>query len=71
MKEKGGILQLAPMGRLLKEAGAYRVSKSAKKELGVILEEFAINLSRRAIKLAKHAGRSTIKGEDLLLATKS
>jgi histone H3/H4 len=59
------------MGRLLRTAGANRVSRSAKKQLSIILEEFAIELSRKAITFAKHAGRTTIKGEDLLLATKS
>ena len=52
-------------------AGAYRISLSAKEELRTILEEFAINLSGKAIKFAKHAGWTTIKGEDLSLALKS
>jgi len=70
-KDKIHALQLASMGNLLKMAGAYRISLSAKEELRTILEEFAINLSGKAIKFAKHAGRTTIKGEDLSLALKS
>jgi len=70
MKEKGHILQLAPMDHLLRKAGAYRVSLTAKKELRNLLEDFAIELSRKAIKFASHAGRTTIKGEDILLAAK-
>ena len=70
MREKGYILQLAPMDHLLRKAGAYRVSLTAKKALRNVLEELAIKLSRKAIRFANHAGRTTIKGEDVLLASK-
>lgn len=68
MREKGHILQLAPMDHLIRESGANRVSDSAKRELRKIIESFALNLSRKAIKLANHAGRTTVKGEDISLA---
>jgi histone H3/H4 len=70
MKTKVHVLQLAPMGRLLRKAGADRVSETAKQELREILEDFGIELSRKAIKFANHAGRTTIKGEDVSLASK-
>lgn len=70
MKEKGHILQLAPMDHLLRKAGAERVSQTAKKALRQVLEEFAIILSRKAIVFANHAGRTTIKSEDVMLASK-
>ena len=71
VKEKGFVLQLAPMDHLMRKAGAYRVSETAKRELRKILEGFAVELSRKAIKLANHAGRTTIKDEDLSLANNS
>ena len=68
MKDKGHILQLASVGHLIKAAGAYRVSLTAKKELRRVLEEYALELSRKAIKFASHASRLTVKGEDISLA---
>ena len=44
-------LPIAPLGRILKNAGAERVSDSAKVELA-------------------HAGRKTVKAEDIKLALK-
>lgn len=63
-------IQLAPMDKLLRLAGAYRVSKTAKKELRDLLEDYAIVIGRKAVKFAKHANRSTVKGVDILLACK-
>jgi len=69
MRGKEYILQLATMDHLLRKAGAYRVSSTAKEALRKVLEEFALELSENAIKFANHAGRTTIKGEDVLLAS--
>jgi len=33
-----------------------------------ILEEYGLEISREAIKLAEHAGRKTVKAEDIKLA---
>lgn len=71
MRDKGHILQLASVDHLIRHAGASRVSVTAKEELRKILEEFAIKLSRKAIKFASHAGRTTVRGEDISLAAKS
>jgi histone H3/H4 len=61
-------LPLAPFERILKDAGAKRVSKSAMKEFAMVTEEIADDLARDAVKFAKHAGRKTIVGEDIRLA---
>ncbi|UCC91330.1 MAG: histone family protein [Candidatus Aenigmatarchaeota archaeon] len=61
-------LPLAPFERILKDAGAKRVSKTAMKEFAVVTEEIADDLARDAVKFAKHAGRKTIIGEDIRLA---
>ncbi|MBS7609752.1 NFYB/HAP3 family transcription factor subunit [Candidatus Bathyarchaeota archaeon] len=63
-------LQLAPMHRLLSKAGADRVSEGAAEELRRVLEEVAINLGREASILAGHAGRKTVRAEDIRLAAK-
>jgi DNA-binding protein len=62
---------LAVMNRVIKKAGAERVSDEASDTLRTILEEIANNLSKTAIDLANHAGRKTIKSEDILLAYKN
>ncbi|MEE9323373.1 MAG: histone family protein [Candidatus Aenigmarchaeota archaeon] len=61
-------LPLAPFERILKDAGAKRVSKSAMKEFAVVTEEIADDIARDAVKFAKHAGRKTVTGEDIRLA---
>ena len=62
---------LAVMNRVIKKAGAERVSDEASDTLRTILEEIAYNISRTAIDLANHAGRKTIKSDDILLAYKN
>lgn len=66
-----GELSLSAMGRLIKKAGAHRVSESAKIALREILEEFANEIAERAVKLAKHAKRTTVNGKDIKLAAKT
>jgi len=63
-------IPLAAMERLLKKAGAERVSEDAKEELRDALEEFAIRLGQDANKYSLHAGRKTVKSEDIKLARK-
>ncbi|HEX6647620.1 MAG TPA: histone family protein [Nitrososphaeraceae archaeon] len=62
---------LAVMNRVIKKAGAERVSDGASDTLRKILEEIANNISKTAIDLANHAGRKTIKSDDILLAYKN
>lgn len=63
-------LPVAPIKRILKNAGAGRVSDEAALELANVLEEIGEEISVKANKLAKHAGRKTIKAEDVVLAAK-
>ncbi len=64
------LLPLAAMEKILKEAGAERVSEGAKQALKEALEEEGVSLGERAWTLAKHAGRKTVKKEDIVLAMK-
>jgi DNA-binding protein len=65
------LLPLATMEKIMIKAGAERVSEDAKKELKKILEDYSIVIAEKSIKLAQHAGRKTIKAEDIKLALKS
>ena len=63
-------LQLAPMHRILKKAGAYRVSEEAAEELRKALETIGLNISKEALDFTRHAGRKTVKSEDIQIAVK-
>jgi histone H3/H4 len=64
------VIPIAPIGRLIRKTNAERVSESAAKELGTILEELGMGIALRAADLAKHAKRTTLKGADIRLAYK-
>lgn len=64
------ILPLAAMEKLLKAAGADRVSEDAKEALRNVLEEHAEHIGKKSIQYANHASRKTIKGSDIHLARK-
>ncbi|MDD4049929.1 MAG: histone family protein [Candidatus ainarchaeum sp.] len=64
-------LPIAAIDRLIRKAGAERVSEDAAEELGKILSEVAIDISKQAIELARHAKRKTVTSEDIKLATKT
>ena len=66
-----GILPLAAMEKIMKKNGANRVSADAKEALRDALEESGRKVAERANQIAKHAGRTTIKAEDIKLALKS
>ena len=63
-------LSVAPMHRICKKAGADRVSEAAAKELAKELSEIGIKIAKEAIDYAMHAGRKTVKAEDIEIAAR-
>jgi histone H3/H4 len=62
---------LAAMYRVMKKSGAERVSDDAADELRKVLEEVAERIAKQAVDLSVHAGRKTIKPEDIRFAAKN
>jgi histone H3/H4 len=63
-------LPIAPIGRIIKNAGGKRVSEDAKEALANFLEEYGEDISTKALLLAKHAKRVTVLASDIEMATK-
>ena len=64
------IIPLAAMEKLLKKCGAARVSEEAKEAMKEVLENYGEQIGEKAIRLAQHSGRKTVKGVDIKLAIK-
>ena len=68
---KSSELGLSAMHRILKKAGASRVSDESVDELRRIMEDVALNIAKNAVDMSEHAGRKTVRAEDVKLASKS
>ena len=63
-------LPIAAVTRIARKNGAQRVGVDAAAALLVKTEAYIANLAKEANRLARHAGRKTIKEEDIDLAMK-
>jgi histone H3/H4 len=61
-------LPIAAMHRIVKKAGAYRVSESAAKELAKVLEGLGVKIAKEALEFSTYAGRQTVRGKDIRIA---
>lgn len=68
MAKRENILPFAPIGKLIQETTGKRVSKDAKETGAKILEELTEKIMKKAILLADHSGRKTVKSKDIILA---
>ena len=68
---KSSELGLSAMYRILKKSGAHRVSDESADELRRIIEEIATTIAKNAVDMSTHAGRKTVRAEDVKLASKS
>ena len=63
-------LSIVAVHRIIKKAGAGRVSESACREMAKVLEELGLKIGREALDFAMYAGRKTVKGKDIKIAAK-
>lgn len=63
-------IKTAPMHKMIKRAGADRVSEDSANALGDALENIGIKIAKEAIDYAHHAGRKTVKERDIDIAVK-
>ncbi len=64
-----GDIPVAAADRIIRKATKMRVGTDAAKELVRVLEEIGADIAERAGKYARHAGRKTVKAEDIKLAS--
>ena len=53
-----------------KKSGAQRVTDKSAIELRRVIEEIAEAIAKNAVDMSSHAGRKTVKAEDVKLASK-
>jgi len=71
MAKRKTTFPLAVMEKIFKDINSdIRVSENAKIEFERTLREYAFKIGEKAILNAKHAGRVTVKKEDIILAIK-
>ena len=63
-------LPLSAFDKFLKDAGASRSSEKAKIVMREAVEDYAEALAGASVALSIHAGRKTVKSEDVKLAAK-
>ena len=54
--------------KILREAGAQRISLEATEEMRRYLNKLAFKTAQKAVKLSKHAKRKTVEASDIKLA---
>ena len=62
MKNK---ISLSAIEKIAKKSGAKRISKDGLVKLRDLAEDYTAKISKDAVRMAKHAGRKTVRGEDI------
>lgn len=65
------MLPVSPFEKIAKKAGVKRISKDALEELRDQIEELGMEMAEQSVKISRHAGRRTVKKEDVHFINKS
>ncbi len=60
------MLPLLPFEKIAKKNGIKRISREALEEAREIVDEFALEVAEKSVKLSIHAGRRTVKKDDVI-----
>ncbi len=63
------MLPILPFEKITKKAGTRRISHDAIEELRDVMEEYAMSMAEKAVKLSFHAGRRTVMESDVKFVT--
>ena len=69
MKKMAGFFANAHVEKLIRDAGAHRVSAGAIARMNEILTNYGMEVAKYAVEIARHGGRKTVKDEDVKLAS--
>lgn len=58
----------AKVEKLIRDAGAQRVSADAVAKMNEVLTEYGMKVAKYAVEIAKHGDRKTVKEQDVVLA---
>ena len=70
MGRKTSIIPKAAAAKIIFNAGAKRVAAPAAEALVDVLIDRAGEIAARAVRIAKHSGRKTVKDTDIKIAVK-
>jgi len=59
------VLSLLAFERIAKKSGIKRISKDAVEELRDVVEEYAFDIASKAVQVAEHSNRRTVKARDI------
>lgn len=59
----------ARVEKVIREAGAWRVSTAGIDRLNEILTDYATSIAKYAVEIVGHSGRKTVKESDIKLAS--
>ncbi|NHJ01203.1 MAG: histone [Candidatus Heimdallarchaeota archaeon] len=67
-KAGAGGFASARVERIIRDAGAFRVSADAVSALNEIITEHGGKIAKYAVEITNNSGRKTVKGDDIKLA---
>ena len=59
----------ARVEKLVRDAGAQRVSADAVERMNEVISEYGMKIDKYAVEIARHSGRKTLKENDIKLAS--